>query len=170
MATPYDALSGPKPQAPQGLPVPSNKFTTYTLGMVWDALTPAIVARVIRDCLQLSRYCYSYRSTLQVASSSDALDKYLKFISVKRTPQIQAASYWRIYVDKEIAELPHDSRAELTDIIQVHEKPGSPQYLRKDTVFPAEVRYPVYKIAETVPLYRSPPSGPADMNQQEWMF
>lgn len=147
-------------------PLPEKAVTFYTLGILWDELTPSVLSTIMRDCVQLGRVCLVNRSNLRIASSSSKLDGYLKFLDVKRTTDLSAATYWRVYVHKEVAEIP--DHAELSDVIQVTQPKARPQNLVNDPTFPEVVKYmDIQRISDTIPLYRSPPYGKPDWNQQD---
>ena len=140
--------------------VAPKKMGDYTLGIMWDELTPAVMARIVRDCLVLSRVCRINRVNMHVASPHDNLDKYLKFFEVNRTASLEAASYWRVYCVKSVPEIPE--HAANSEVIWVDKGVADGQTLSYDPEFPHKVWYPVYRIPETMPLNRTPPSDKAD--------
>lgn len=150
------------------LPHATKKWTDYTLGILWDDLTPGVTARIIRDVFQLAHVCRVNRINLKIATTSTALDGYLKFLDVSRTTDNKAATYWRVYYTKEVADVEIPDHAELSDLIRVKPDGPNPQRLVLDPTFPAKVEYiDVHQIHDTVPLFRTPPTGPADYNMQE---
>lgn len=162
------ALTGPGPENKLNVnyPYPSKKVSDYTLGILWDELTPKVMTRILRDCFQLAGICKANRTRLRVASASTAMDKYLKFLDVKRTSDLKQATYWRVYCIKEAPDSPEN--AELTDIINVKLPEADPQRLLYDPTFPKKIEYvDVQRIDHSLPLYQSPPSGPADFEMQE---
>jgi hypothetical protein len=156
-----EGLTGTEPQYDlTSRPIANKVFDTYTMGVTWDELTPSVQAHVLRDCLQLGRVCIVNRVNLVIACPKDDLDNFLKYLNIERTGHLEEATYWRLYYVRKIIDLPE--HATMTDLIKVDPGIGTPQRLRKDDTFPERVDYQVYRIGETVPLYRAPPSGPAD--------
>lgn len=161
-----EGLTGTEPQYDlQSRPVANKKFDTYTMGVVWDRMTPSVQAAILRDCLQLSRVCTVNRTNLIIACPKNDLDNYLKYLGVERTGHLEEATYWRLYYVDKVIDLPE--HATMSDLIRVDPGKGTPQNLRKDELFPESIDYQVYRIGETVPLYRSPPTGPAGWAQQD---
>jgi hypothetical protein len=165
------ALTGPDPdiqnQKNWNLPTAGGKrFDTYTMGIVWEEMTPTVMAMILRDCLAISRMCRVNRTKFQIAANKPDLDKCFAFIDIQRVEDNKLATYWRSYYIKEPPDLPE--HAEMTDQIQITQSLGVPQRLYLDPDFSKQVKYyDVQKISDTIPLYRSPPSGPSDWNMQE---
>ncbi len=142
------------------LPSAPMEVGNYTLGIMWDELTPAVTARIIRDCLQLARVCEVNRMHMHIASTHDNLDKLLKIANVSRTASLEAATYWRVYCVKAVPEIPE--HASESEVIWVDSGVYEGQGLSMDPDFPVNVQYPVYPIPETVPLNRTAPNQKPD--------
>jgi hypothetical protein len=148
--------------------LPSKEIGQWTLGLIWDEMTPSLMARVIRDCIQLSNLCRMNRTKMNIATTNTALDRYLKFINVERTAHLASATYWRAYVIREVPEIPEHAKE--SEIIYIQTKADDPQLLVHDPEFPGKVWYPIFPIPETMPLNRTPPSGKPDPFSQSDPF
>lgn len=143
------------------------KGGVYTLGLLLEASDSKITTRVLRDLVTLKAAATTQGVELQVASSSDLLDKHLKELKIRRTPDLGQASYWRIYYSDVPPEAPET--ATQTELIQIDPPPKTPKALRLDPNFSEDVVYrDIKQIPPSIDIDKPAPWHNADPLAQDF--
>jgi hypothetical protein len=79
---------------------PKKGLTPQYFGMVFDAYNPQVEAQMMRDCMAMQRVAQNAKRELVIVCESDAPDRMLRGLSIRRVPTPTLTKSWAMYKTK----------------------------------------------------------------------